>query len=81
MPKAKLEVKLSDLKKLKVASELTRVTLEEKGSKKAGEMAYITASTPDPGNFFKLGQMMSVVTGNEFDADEKDSSEKEGKKK
>lgn len=76
MPKAKLTVPLKDLKKLKVASEFSRVSLLEQGAKKVGDNVYITASTPDPANFFELGKMFTTVDGSEMDAEIKAAEEK-----
>lgn len=79
MPKAKLKISSGDAKKLRVAAEFSRVTLLQDGSKKVGNDLFITASTPDPANFFELGKMFSAVTGTELDED--DAKKKEDAKK
>jgi len=76
MPKAKLKVAFTDLKKLKVASEFSRVTLLDQGAKKVGNDVFVTASTPDPTNFFELGKMFVTVDGTELDAEFKAAEEK-----
>lgn len=79
MPKAKLKVSFSELKKLKVASEFTRVALLDAGAKKVGSDVFITASTPDAANLFELGRMFMTVTGNELDETAEEKAAKKSK--
>lgn len=67
MPKAKLKIALTDLKKLRVAAEFSNVSIIKDGAKQIGTDAYVVVTSPSAGNYFELGRMFAHVTGNELD--------------
>ena len=69
MPKEKLTIKKTDLKKFKVAAHYTDTKIGEELD--LGDEVVIETTYRNGGNLVKLGQYMSKVTGNELKEAEK----------
>jgi len=69
MPKAKLKINVSEIKKVKVAAEFSGVVVVPNSAKQIGQEAHLTLSTPSTSNYIEFGRLLATVSGNELDGE------------
>ncbi len=69
MPKAKLKINVSEIKKAKVAAEFSGVIILP-NAKQIGSDVHVHLSTPSTNNYIEFGRLLASVSGNELDGQE-----------
>jgi hypothetical protein len=67
MPKAKLKIRNTDLKKFVVACEFSDMLLKREEMKKLGDETLVSINFRTPSQLFEAGRLMGNVTGLELD--------------